>query len=72
MIGKELDFLRTIGQRGEVLEALYKAILSIPPTSVEAERAFSASGGFLTKVRTRIKDETLCKLTLLRYHFQHS
>ena len=70
-IGKELEFMRTIGQRGKILNALYNALLCIPATSVEAERAFSASGLFLTKLRSRLNDETLCKLTMLRYYFQH-
>ena len=70
-IGKELEFLRTNGQRGKILNALYNALLSIPATSDEAERAFLASGLFLTILRSRLNDETLCKLTMLRYYFQH-
>ena len=69
-IRRELEFFRTMGQRGKVLEILHKALMSVPPTSVDAERAFSASGLFLTKIRSRLGDETLSKLTLLRAYFK--
>ncbi|GFW45344.1 hypothetical protein TNCV_4734511 [Trichonephila clavipes] len=38
---------------------LCEALKTIPPTSVEAERAFSAAGLFLTKLRTRLSDKTI-------------
>ena len=34
--------------------------LTIPPTSVESEKTFSASGLFLTKLRCRLSDTSLC------------
>ena len=40
----------------------------IPPTSVEAERVFSAAVFFLTKFRTRMRDQTLDKLIFLIFH----
>ena len=47
---------------------LYRAFLVITPTSVEAERVFSAAGIFLTKLRTRMGDQILDKLIFLRFH----
>ena len=41
------------------LEKLYKALLSLPPTSVEAERAFSATEPFITKLRSSLKDKNI-------------
>ncbi|GFX85102.1 uncharacterized protein TNCV_4979571 [Trichonephila clavipes] len=35
------------------------ALKTIPPTSVEAERAFSAAGLFVTKLRTRLSDKSI-------------
>jgi hypothetical protein len=72
IVGRELDLFRATGQRGIVLNLLYQALLTIPPTSVEAERAFSASGLFLTKLLSRLSDETLCKVTMLRSYFQQN
>ena len=40
----------------------------IPPTSVEAEHVFSAAVFFLTKFRTRMRDQTLDKLIFLIFH----
>ena len=67
-IGRELEFFRVCGQRGKLLSRLYEALQSIPPTSVDAERAFSSGGAFLTKVRSRLCDSTLSKLVMLRHY----
>ena len=48
------------------LEFLFKALLTIKPTSVESERAFSAGGGFATKIRSRLNDNTLSALIGLK------
>ena len=45
---------------------LHDALWSIQPTSVEAERSFSAAGLFLTKLRMGIKDQTLDRLGFMR------
>ena len=41
----------------------------ISPTSVEAERFFSAGGLFLTKLHSRMSDSTLVKLMFLKFFF---
>ena len=58
------------GQKGKYLEAAYSYVKSITPTSIEAERAFSASGYFCSKVRSSLKDDTLSMLSFLRKHYQ--
>ncbi|GFY05123.1 uncharacterized protein TNCV_3269951 [Trichonephila clavipes] len=51
---------------------LCDALKTIPPTSVEAKRAFSAAGLFVTKLKTRLRDKTSeeeavrCALRILR------
>ncbi|GFW62572.1 uncharacterized protein TNCV_85741 [Trichonephila clavipes] len=40
---------------------LYEVLKTIPPTSVEGERAFSAAGLFVTKLRTRRSDKSIRK-----------
>ena len=56
--------------RGRYLQLVYDYLLSIPPTSVEAERASSASGLICSRLRTRLGDETLDALCFLRSYFQ--
>ena len=51
------------------LEFLFKALLTIKPTSVESERAFSAGGGFATKIRSRLNDKTLSAQIGLKNYF---
>lgn len=41
------------------LEMLKNALKTIPPTSVESERAFSSCGLFVTKIRSRLADKTI-------------
>ena len=69
VVGKEIEYFRATGEKGQTLKRVYEALCSIPPTSVESERAFSAAGLFSTKIRTRMQDRTLTGLTLLRQHF---
>jgi hypothetical protein len=69
-IKSEMTKYENNGYKGQHLTMAYQALLSIPPTSVEAERAFSSAGYFCTKVRSRLSDETLDTLCLLRHYFQ--
>ena len=69
-IKREMTLYESSGNRGRMLEQIYTALLSIPPTSVEAERIFSAAGLFMSKVRTRLNDESMDSLCILRSHFK--
>lgn len=69
LIQKEMDYYRATGEKGFLLDKLFCALSSIAPSSVEAERAFSASGLFCTKIRSRLSDNTLDCLCFLRHHF---
>ena len=70
IIRQEMTLFEHGGTRGRYLQLAYDYILSIPPTSVEAERAFSASGVICSRLRTRLGDETLDSLCFLRSYFQ--
>ena len=42
-----------------ILAILFRALKTIPPSSIEAERAFSKCGQFATRPRSRLNDDTL-------------
>ena len=54
--------------RPPILEKLYEALKGIPVSSVEAERVFSTTGNFSTKLRSRLGDETLSALVFLKHN----
>lgn len=66
----EVDAFDSAGVRGEVLEKVYTLLLNVPPTSVESERAFSASALVCTKLRCRLNDNTVDALCFLKAFFQ--
>jgi len=51
VVKKEMNLFDTTKKRPENLDKLYHALLTIKPTSVEPERAFSAMELFTTKIR---------------------
>lgn len=67
---KEMFLFQSGGTRGLHLELAFQYLAIVPPTSVESERAFSAAGQFVTKIRSRLADNTLDALMLLRSYFQ--
>lgn len=66
VLKKEMGLFENGGHRGKNLEILYSYLLTIPPTSIEPERAFSFSGYLLNPYRTRMNDETFDSLCFLR------
>ena len=69
-IKTEMSVFETSGVRGRCLQLVYSYLLAIPPTSIEAERAFSAAGLLCTKVRSRLGDNTLDTLCFLRTFYR--
>ena len=70
MIRQETTLSENGGTRGRNLQLIYDYIMSVPPTSVDAERASSVAGIICSSLRTRLSDETLDSLCLLRPYFQ--
>lgn len=68
---KEMALFESVGKRGHHLDLAYQYLMSIPPTSVESERAFSAAGCIGIKIRSRLGDATLDALLFLRSFFQN-
>jgi hypothetical protein len=70
VIRQETSLFEGGGGRGRLLQLAYDYLMSVPPTSVEAERAFSSAGVICSKLRTRLGDNTLDNLCMLRTFFQ--
>lgn len=68
---KEMKFYEATRKRTENLELLYQSLLTIKATSVESERAFSAAGYFLTKLRSQLAPKTLDALSFLRCFYNN-
>ena len=70
MIKKEMQLFEGGGLRGKNLQAAYLYLLTIPPSSVESERAFSSAGVLCTRIRTRLSDNVLDDMLFMRAYFQ--
>ena len=66
-IRREMTIFETTGQRPPCLDKIFKAVSTLPPTSVEAERAFSAAGLFVTKMRSSLSDDSIDTLCFRHY-----
>ena len=69
-LANEFDFFDATGQQTTNIDLLLDAWKSIPPTSVESERSFSAAGLFVTKLRTRLSDRSVDRFCLLKSHYR--
>ena len=56
---KEVGLFVASGERTTRIQQIHRALLVVPPTSVEAERMFSASGLNMTKLRCRLSDSSI-------------
>ena len=70
MVQKECEVFEASGIRPANLQTLYEALLTIQPTSVEAERAYSACELFVIKLRSRLHDSTIDALCFIRNALQ--
>lgn len=66
---KDFDQLEFSSVKSPRLTLLYKALLTIKPTSTASERVFSVSGLICTKIRNRLSPHMLNILVFLRYYF---
>ena len=67
VVKKEMRLYEVTNTKPKNLEKLYAALKIIKPTSVEAERAFSALASFVSKIRNRLNDNTIDALLFLRH-----
>ncbi len=66
----EMRLFEASGQLPSNLRQLHQALLTIPPTTVQAERSFSSSGNLVTKLRNRMSDETVEDILFLQGHYK--
>jgi hAT family C-terminal dimerisation region len=71
-IRTEMAFFEKQGVKGPNLCKCYKYLKSIPPTNVESERYFLASGNIFKKLRCSMNDDALDPTSFLRSHFINS
>lgn len=69
LIKQEIAELEEEQSRGKYLTMAFNYLLTIKPTSVESERAFSAAGLICTKIKTSLSDKKIDAICLLRAYF---
>ena len=70
-LDKELAHFRRTMIRGPILNMILSAIKSIQVTSVVAERSFSLAGRFVNKLRTKLSDDSINALVILKCHYNN-
>ena len=68
---EDLNFQRQfVSGKGPLTTMAYKWLKGIVATSVESERVFSTVGNIVTKVRSRLNDDTVDAMCFLKCHFR--
>ncbi|KAI6653465.1 hypothetical protein LOD99_3684 [Oopsacas minuta] len=67
---KEMALFEATGDKSKNIPSIEEVLNTIPPTSVEAERAFSAAGLFVTKLRSRLSENSVDSLMILKSYFK--
>ena len=65
ILKKQMTLFEKTKELPRNLHLLQQALLTIPLTSVEAERCFSAAGPTVSKLRNRSSDEMVDRLSFL-------
>ena len=58
------------GKKSKNISSIEEVLNTIPPTSVKAERAFSAAGLFVTKFRSHLSENSVDSLMILKSYFK--
>lgn len=69
-LAKEISLFESTHSRTQNLDNLFNYVKTIQVTSIESERAFSASGLFVTKMRSRLSPSTVNALCFLQSYLQ--
>ena len=68
-LAREIALFTTNKQETDAIKEIRRALFVVPPTSVESERVFSASGLFLSKLICNLNDSSLDMLIFLKFYF---
>jgi hypothetical protein len=68
-VKKEMELFEKGSHRGKYLKLAYAYLITVKPTSIESERAFSTAGWFCSKIRSNLGEQTLHSLCFLRAYF---
>lgn len=71
LIRAEVKYFESEGIKGKHLSIVHNYLNTVRPTSVDAERAFSAAGLLVTKIRSMLSDKSVDNLCFLRSYFQN-
>ncbi|OMJ23544.1 hypothetical protein AYI70_g2210 [Smittium culicis] len=66
---KEISYFIDQKVMGKHLEKVYNILSTVKTTSVDSERVFSSAGNFVTKIRSRLNDDSSDMLCFLKAHF---
>ena len=66
---KEMKFYEATNECPKVLKSSKSCLNSLPPSSVEEERCFSAAGLFISNLRSSLSDERIDSLCFACSHF---
>ena len=71
-VNKEFSVFESTRKCISNLETLFQCLKTIQPTSFESERAFSACGLFVTKLRSSLNDNTIDTLCFLKSYYKNN
>ena len=66
VLGQEMANFEKTNVKGVYLQKCFDMLMSVRPTSVESERAFSTGGYFCNKIRSKLTPRTIDTLCFLR------
>ena len=69
-LNEKMTLFEANGNKSKCFNIVDRALKTSPPTSVEAERAFSAAGLFVTKLRARLSEKSIDSLMVLKYYYK--
>ena len=71
-VNKEFSVFESTKKRFSNLKTLFQCLKAIQPTSVEGERVISACRLSVTKLRSRLNDNTIDTLCFLKFYHKNN